>query len=243
MEQEIDLRQIWEIIKKRWLIVLTVPILAALISGGINFYLLKPVYQSSTTLIVGKKATNSAEQPASQLLDDKVLAANRQLAKTYGEIVKSRTVGEQVITELGLGLSTDQLNSKLSVSQVKDTEILKITVTDTDPQLAADIANITVQKFSSAMIEIKKVDSVSIVDKAAVPTVPIKPKKILNIIIAFIAGLLAVLGISILLEYLDNTIKNSKEAEELLSLPVLGVILDYKYDDNIERREPCLNAI
>jgi len=229
MEQEIDLRQIWKIIKKRWLLLVTIPLLAALISGGISFYVLKPVYQSSTTLIVGKKAT---DLEARQLLENNVLSANRQLAKTYGEIAKSRTVREQVIAELNLGLTSDELNSKISVSQVKDTEILEITVTDRDPELAADIANITAQKVNAAIIEIKQVDSVSLVDKAVASTAPVKPNKILNILIAFIVGLIGAFGLSLLLEYLDNTITSSKEAEELLGLSVLGVILDYQYDED-----------
>lgn len=230
MEQEIELRQIWEVIQKHWLLLVSLPLLAALISGGISFYVLKPVYQSSTTLIVGKKDSALEEQSAKQFLD--VLEANRLLAKTYGEIAKSRTVEEQVIIELGLGLTTDELNSKISVNQVQDTEILEITVTDTDPVLAADIANVTVQKFAAAVIEIKKIDSVSIIDKAVAPTSPIKPNKMINILIAFLVGLMAALGLSLLLEYLDNTIKNRKEAEELLGLSVLGVILDYKYDED-----------
>lgn len=243
MEQEIDLRQVWEIIQKRWLLFVILPLLAALISGGINFYLLKPVYQASTTLIAGKKATDSEEQSARLLLENNVLAANRQLAKTYGEIAKSRTVREAVIAELGLELTTDQLNSKITVKQVEDTEILEISATDTDPQLAADIANVTVQKFAAAVIQIKKIDSVSIIDKAAAPISPIKPKKLINILIAFMVGLIAAFGLSFLLENLDNTIRTSKEAEEILGLSVLGVIFDYEYDEDLQRREPCANTV
>ncbi|MEN6461182.1 MAG: Wzz/FepE/Etk N-terminal domain-containing protein [Syntrophomonas sp.] len=238
MEQEIDLRQVGEIIKKRWLFFITFPLLAALISGIISFYVLKPVYQSSATLIVGKKASNTEEQLERQLLE-----ASRMLAKTYGEIAKSRTVREQVIAQLGLKMTTDELYSKISVSQVEDTEILEITVTDTNPQLAADIANVTVWKFATAVVEIKKIDSVGVIDKAVAPTAPIKPNKMKNILIAFILGLIAAFGLSFLLEYLDNTIKSSKEAEELLGLPVLGVILDYKYNEEYERGEPCANTI
>lgn len=243
MEAEIDLRQLWVIIKKRWLLLVTLPLLAALISGVISFYILKPVYQSSTTLIVGKKANDMEEQSATLLLENNVLAANRQLAKTYGEIAKSRTVREQVITELGLGLTAEQLHSQINVSQVEDTEILELTVTDTDPQLAADIANVTVQKFFAAVIEIKKIDSVSIIDKAVAPTCAVKPNKLINIVIAFMVGLMAAFGSSILLEYLDNTIKSSQEAEELLGLSVLGVILDYQYDENLQGSEPCTNTV
>lgn len=236
MEQEIDLKEILKIIKKRWLLFVVFPLLATLISGLINFYVLKPIYESSTTLIVGRKATGLEEQ--FELLEDSTLDANRQLARTYGEIAKSRTVREKVIAELKLNLTADQLASKINVSLVEDTEILKIAVTDPEPQLAAEIANVMVQKFSEAVIAIKKVDSVSIVDKAVVPTTPIKPKKMLNIAIAFIGGVVSAFVLSLLLEYLDNTIENSKEAEEILGLPVLGVILDYKFD-KVERRDQC----
>lgn len=239
MEQEIELRKVGEIIKKRWVLFVAIPLLAALISGVITFYVIKPVYQSSATLIVGKKAPDSSEEPLARQL----LEANRLLAKTYGEIAKSRTVREQVIDQLGLKLTADELYSKISVNQVDDTEILEITVTDTDPQLAADIANVTVWKFSVAVIDIKKIDSVSFIDKAVAPTAPIKPNKIKNILIALIMGLIAAFGISFWLEYLDNTIKSSKEAEELLGLPVLGVILDYQYNEDYERSESCANTI
>jgi capsular polysaccharide biosynthesis protein len=238
MEQEIEIRQIWEIIKRRWLFFAAFPLLAALISGIISFSVLKPVYQSSATLIVGKKTANPEEQLNRELVD-----VSRLLAKTYGQIARSRTVEEQVIAQLGLKLTTDQLNSKITVNQVEDTEILKISVTDTNPELAAQIANVTVLKFTAAVIEIKKVDSVSIIDKAVAPTAPIKPNNMLNIIIGFITGLAAAFGLCFLLEYLDNTIESSKEAEELLGLPVLGVIFDYQYNEDYERKEPCVNTI
>lgn len=238
MEQEIELAQIWGIIKKRWLFFAILPLLAALISGGISFYILKPIYQASATLIVGKTTSNLEDPLARQLLE-----ANRLLAKTYGEIANSRMVKEQVIAQLSLGLTSDQLNSKISINQVKDSEILQITVTDTDPQLAADIANVTVWKFSTAVVDIKKIDSVSIIDRAVRPTAPIKPNKLMNILIAFSMGLIAALGLSLCLEYLDNTIRNSKEAEELLGLSVLGVIPDDQAIEDDEGREPCASTI
>lgn len=61
-----------------------------------------------------------------------------------------------------------------------------------------------------------------------IPDKPIKPNKLLNILIAFVAGLMASLGLVFLLEYLDNTVKTSSDIEKLLGIPVLGIIPDYK---------------
>ncbi|MHB8126285.1 MAG: YveK family protein [Desulfitobacteriaceae bacterium] len=227
MEQEIELRQYWEVLRKRWLIVVIIPLIAALTSGVISFFILKPVYQASTTLIVGKKASESTLN-AGQMLDYSVLMANQQLAKTYVTIAQSRTVEQNVIMNLNLSLTVGGLDRLIAINPVKNTEILEIQVSNTNPEMAASIANTMAQEFSKAVIEIKKVDSVSIVDKAVTPTSPVKPNKKLNVLIAFVVGLMASVGLVFLLEYLDNTIKTTHDVENILGIPVLGLIPNYE---------------
>lgn len=226
MEEEIELRQYWEMLRKRWIIVVALPLIAALTSGVVSFFILKPVYQASTTLIVGKKA--EVGQSAVQMLDNSVLQANLQLAKTYAAIAQSRTVEQNVIEDLDLDLTVAQLDNMIAINLVKTTEILDIQVKNTDPDLAAAIANSMANQFSESVIEIKKVDSVSIVDTAVTPTQPIKPNKQLNMLIAFVVGLMASVGLAFLLEYMDNTVKTSEDVEQLLGIPVLGVIPNYE---------------
>lgn len=230
MDEEFDLRQLGAIIKKHGLLIVAIPLIAAFASGIINFYILQPVYQASTTLIVGKKASGDALQ-ADQLLAYQVLVANQQLAKTYGTMAKSRGVEEKVINELALPLTPEQLDSRVSVTSIKDTEILKISVTDTDPERATEITNSMAKNFSEFVIQIKKVDSVSIIDSAIVPKQPIKPNKMKNILITYVFGLMAAIGISFLFEFLDNTLKTSKEVKDILDLSVLGRIPLYKKED------------
>jgi capsular polysaccharide biosynthesis protein len=227
MEEKIELRQYWDVLRKRWKIVVILPLIAALTSGVISFFVIKPVYQASTKLIVGKKASESG-QAAAQMLDNSVLLANQQLAKTYATIAQSRTVEQNVIKDLNLPLTVEGLDSLISINPVKTTEILEIQVTNINSELAASIANTMAQEFSKAVIEIKKVDSVSIVDTAVVPDKPIKPKKTLNVMIAFVVGLMASVGLVFLLEYLDNTVKTSSDVEKLLGIPVLGIITYYE---------------
>ncbi|MDO0824304.1 YveK family protein [Desulfosporosinus nitroreducens] len=227
MEEEIELRQYWDVLRKRWMIVVALPLIAALTSGVISFFVIKPVYQASTTLIVGKKALEPG-QDAAKNLENSVLQANQQLAKTYAMIAQSRTVEQNVIKDLNLSLTVEGLDSMISINPVKTTEILEIQVTNTNSELAASIANTMAQEFTKAVIEIKKVDSVSIVDTAVIPDKPIKPNKILNVLIAFVVGLMASVGLVFLLEYLDNTVKTSSDVEKLLGIPVLGIIPDYE---------------
>ena len=227
MEEEIDLRQYWDMLRKRWIIVVALPIIAALTSGIVSFFVLKPVYQASTTLIVGKKATESG-QAAMQMLDNSVLLANQQLAKTYAAIAQSRTVEQNVINNLALPLTVAEFDKMIAINPVKTTEILEIQVLNKDPKLAAGIANSMANEFSKAVIEIKKVDSVSIVDTAVIPDQPVKPNKKLNVLIAFVVGLMAAMGLVFLIEYMDNTVKTSQDVEDILGIPVLGVIPNYE---------------
>ena len=227
MEEKLELRKYWDVMRKRWKIVLALPLIAALMSGVISFYVIKPVYQASTTLLVGEKARESG-QVAVQMLNNEVLLANQQLAKTYASIAQSRTVEQNVIKYLNLPLAVEELDRMITINQVKTTEILEIQVRNTDPGQATAIANIMAQEFSKAVIEIKKVDSVSIVDSAVIPDKPVKPNKTLNVLIAFVIGLMASVGLAFLLDYLDNTVKTSNDVETLLGIPVLGVIPFYE---------------
>ena len=63
-----------------------------------------------------------------------------------------------------------------------------------------------------------------VVDKAVVPNVPVKPKKALIVLLAtFLAGLVGV-GLSLLLEMLNNTFKSPEDVEQKLNLPVMGIL-------------------
>ncbi|KGK91249.1 lipopolysaccharide biosynthesis protein [Desulfosporosinus sp. HMP52] len=227
MEEEIELRQYWEMLQKRWIIVVVLPLIAALTSGIISYFVIKPVYQASTTLIVGKKASEEG-QAAVQMLDNSVLLANQQLAKTYAAIAQSRTVEQSVIEDLDLPMTVGELDKLITITPVKTTEILEIKVTNNNPELATAIANSMASEFSKSVIAIKKVDSVSIVDTAVIPDKPVKPNKMLNILIAFVVGLMASVGLVFMVEYLDNTIKTSNDVENVLGIPVLGVIPNYE---------------
>ncbi|WP_066633662.1 YveK family protein [Desulfolucanica intricata] len=215
-----ELRDILRILKKGKLILILLPLVAMLTSGIISFYVLTPVYKASTTLMVGK--TYSGENgPLLQYND--ILTAN-QLVNTYSQVAKSRTVAEEVIRLEELEISPGAFSSKIDVQPVRDTQLISITVEDSNPVRAARLANISGQVFMKKITEIMKLDNVNIVDAAVPPQAPEKPNKKLNILIAGVVGLMAAVGLVFLLEYLDQTIKTEDDVNNYLELPVLGAI-------------------
>ncbi|OCA84596.1 YveK family protein [Bacillus sp. FJAT-27986] len=220
MEETISLKDLFETLKKRAWFIIMITVLAVLISGVSSFFILTPIYQSSTQLLVNQAKGEEAAYNYNEV------QTNLQLIETYNVIIKSSAILDKVIQELDLNLSTNQLTDKITVASEQNSQVVNLSVTDEDPHMAAKIANTTAEIFKEEIVDIMNVDNVSILAKATVPenASPIKPQPLLNIAIAMVVGLMIGVGISFLMEYLDNTIKTEQDIERILDLPVIGVI-------------------
>lgn len=216
---EMTLEDIFKALKKRWLLIVSVTLMF-LIGGSVFVLFFGPVpqYQSSTTVLVDYRASET------EALTQNDINLSQKLVQTYTEIIKSLTILNPVIEEMDLSLTPNELLKKIAVSQVNETEIIKISVTDEDPILARDIANTLAETFSEEISHIMKVDSTSILDEAVLPTTPLAQNKVTKIAIAGILGMMVSVGLVFLFEYLDRSIKTADETEHLLGVPVLGVI-------------------
>ena len=219
MQETMDLRDILQIIYKRLWFIILVTLVCIISSGIISFFVLDNIYEASTTLMVSK----TREDQSSNLQYNDILL-NQKLVKTYSEIVKSNRVLEKVIEQLDLDMSTGSLRSKIQVNSVSDTEIIRITVEDMDPNFATDLANSIAVVFMGEIGSIMKMDNVQFIDPAKVPISPVKPRPLLNIAISAVMGLMISVFIIFLMEYFDNTIKTVDDIENKLGLPVLGSI-------------------
>lgn len=214
-----NLRDIINSVVYRWYIPAISIVLCLAAAYTISFYLMDPVYQSNTTLYIGKKIDKDV------VISYNDMILNSQLVKDYRELVKSRFISKPVIEQLGFSdMSVEQLAKKLNVQNKNDTRIIEISTKDTDPKRAMDIANTVAEVFKSKVIEIMQVDSIQIIDKAEKPINPVSPDKTLNLIIAFIMGITIGLFIVLSIEFFDNTVKTLEDIEKYLNLPVIGTI-------------------
>lgn len=202
-------------------LIILMTILSITASGLVSYFVLEPEYQTFTTLIVGKPKDY---QNVDNKLEYNDLLLNQKLVSTYGELVKTRIVADEVIKNLKLDMSYKEFREKVNVNLVKDTEIIKLEVMDTNPVLAAEIANETAQVFMENVKDIMMVENVQVIDEAQVPDIPIKPRPSLNMAIAGVLGLMVGIFLVFLLEYLDSTIKTPDDVERHLDLPVIGTI-------------------
>jgi len=114
--EEISIKEVLFILKKRMKLILSLFLVAILLSGIISVFVLDKVYQANTTLMVGrpKDYVSDANIQYNELL------LNQKLVSTYGELIKTRAVAEEVIDNLNLDLSYEQYKEKVNVSLVKD---------------------------------------------------------------------------------------------------------------------------
>ena len=225
MEETIDLREYFGIIKKRFWIIAIITVIAAVVSGIISFFMLKPVYEAKSTLIV-----NTEKNEETEMITGDQFSVSQKLTVTYGEIIKSRSVLEAVIKNLNLDDSYEDLVNNITVSPVKDTQIISISVQDTNKEKARDIANEIPKVFKKEAKRITKANDIQVIDKAILPQNPIKPNKMMNMAIAAVLGAMIGLFVVFLIEYLDNKLKTPQDIEKYLGLSVLGVVPNEKLE-------------
>ena len=220
MEETIDLREYFFILKKKMWIIALSAVICGVISGLVSLYVITPTYEANTTLIVNKEVEDETAQVSTS--DD--LNFVQKMAVTYGEIIKSKSVITSTINKLNLDMTYEDLLKEVSVTNVENTQIIKISVQNEDPKVAATICNTIPEIFSTEAQRIVKASGTEVVDKAIVPEKPIKPNKIMNILIAMVLGVMVSVFVIFFRQGLDTKIKEPKDIEKKLGLPVFGTI-------------------
>ena len=236
LEQEydtIDLRQLFEIVRRNLLLIVAVTILFA--AGGYlgTTFLITPQYEASAMLIVNSR---EGQQLQGSVTNDSLNSA-KQLVETYSVILKSDTVLDQTIEDLDLPLTYDQLAAKVSITAVNDTQVMKITVQDADVNLAKDIVSNIVEQAPDVIINTVKAGSVEVVSDASANPNPVSPSKSRNTALAGMLGCILVVGILFMKSLFNNRIMTESDISQKLALPILGVIPDSALGDNGSRKK------
>lgn len=221
--EEIDLKELFEFIKKKIGLLITITVVICLLGCVYGLFIQKPMYKSYTTIILGGNETT-----ASQTITQSDITLNKNLVDTYAEIVKSRRVLKQVIAELDLEETYEELSNKISVSSVNNTEIIKITVVDSNPIEAKNVANVTANFFSKEVVKLYNMNNVNVLDEANEANEPYNINISKQVIIYFFIGIIIALSILFIIFYFDRTIKSVEQVEQKIKLPILGGVEEYK---------------
>lgn len=224
----IDLVEILYAIRQHLLEVILATVVAAIIGFAASKFLMTPQYSSSAMMIV-----NTRQDVTSNVTSDQINSATKLVA-TYSIIIKSDTVLQQVIENLGLGMTYSELNSRVSVQAVDDTQVMKITVNSTSPEWAQTVCDEILAVSPDIIKEAVEAGSVKVISKASLNPNPISPNIKKNTALGAMVGLVLALGIIVLQVLLDNKINTEEDVTKYLDLTVLGVIPQYDQGGKME---------
>ena len=215
-EDEIDLVELMYRLLEKWKIIVLACILGALIAGAYTIFFVTPMYTATSKLYVV-----NAKDSAINLSD---LQIGNYLASDYTEVFSNWHVHEMVLQRLGLDYTYTELSSMVSVSNPKDTRILYITVTSTDPQEAKDMADTYAQvarEFIAAKMDTKQPN---IFEEALLPSRPASPNKTKNVLMGFVLGFVLCCGVIVVQFLTDDRLRSADDIEKYVQLPTLGVM-------------------
>lgn len=214
--EEINLKEVYSYFKSKILWIL-IAIVAIIIIGNVYTIITRePMYRSNTTIVLVGESKDGYSQSDSQL--------NQNLIGTYSEIIKSRKVLSQVIENLKLKMSVEELSNNITTTSVEDTEIIQITVANAKAKDAKKITDEVAKVFSEEIQDIYNLENVAIIDKAELSKNPYNINYVKDNIIYLMVGFVLSFGIVFIMYYFDTSIKSSEVVEEKLGLTVIGVV-------------------
>lgn len=222
MEETISLQEIFNLLKKKAALIISMFFVGVGISALVTFILITPKYSAGAQLIASSKNTET-----NNISTDNI-NSNLMMINTYKDFVKGRIVTEaateQLADEIGFVGTADDLKNMLNVEQTQNSQMFTITVTSENPTEAATAVNIVANIFEKEAQEYTSADKVSIISNAEVPENPVSPNKKVNLAIGGVLGLIIGVGLALLSQLFNRTVKTVEYVTDTFGIPVLGNI-------------------
>ncbi len=208
---------------KAWAIIL-VGILTAAIGFSFANFFIAPTYSSSIMLYV-----NNANKGDQFNITQSDIISSKELIKTYSEILNNRTTLERVIADAGINYDYKQLSSMITSGPSNDTQVMKVTVTSTDPNEAAEIANCICNVLPVRIEEIIDGASMEIVESAIPNPDKVGPSITRYTVIGGVIGIFIMAAVFAVVAIVDDTIHDDNHITQSYKYPILAKIPDLVY--------------
>lgn len=226
---QIDLVDIGRMLWRNWLKIVIAGLIGAIVAAIVTVAAITPMYQSTAKMVILNKQqiniTYSDIQTSTQLTNDCV------------QVLKSADLMDKVIDALNLDMTAGQLLSKIAVTAPEDTRVLQVTVTDSDPERARQLAYEIYTQASEVFVNTLDIDAVNLFEEPKTPSSPSSPNKSKNIMMGGIAGAFLVVAFLLVQKLTNNKIYTVEDVENNLSLTLLAAIPDSSDDSALKRKK------
>lgn len=218
------LKQYFRMIQKKWWLIVAIVVIAMAASGVKSYYFTSPIYSANAKMIVNQSASSVNEVAT---LNTGTIQTSIILINSYKEIIKSSAIMDKVVEQFPeLGASALEISSKMSVTSANNSQVMNLVYQDTSYAKAAAIVNAVSTVFKDEIPHIMNVDNITILSKANTTLSPsaININPIMNILMSLVVSLIIGIGLILLMDYLDDTLKTEAEIVEVLDVSVLAVV-------------------
>lgn len=208
------LLELFQLFKKHLKLVITLPVVCAIVMGIASFAMMDNTYTATTSMYILAK-TDGGQMSYNDL------SASQMLSNDIATLLDSNSVKSGAAKDLGL---SDLDDYKIAVSSETTTRVITLSVTGTDAKETAKVARAMANSVSTVAQNVGPAQSINVVDEAKTPEFPSGPKRLLYVAVAFLAGVFIAIAYVVLADILNMRIRGAEEAEELLGIPVVGRI-------------------
>lgn len=217
-DETIRIEDIINDLKSKWQMIVIIMLSTTIIAAAASFFLIKPKYEASTKLFIGKEANSQSSYNSSDV------QMYQNILKTYVDIIQTDDLITKALKDADINKTSDEVKASLTVQPVLNTQIIKLSYISTDKNECKAVVENIANEFVTESKSLISNANVQIIDTVKLPQYPISPNKKLNILIGAIIGLIVGVGIVLVQGFLDNTFKDKEQVEEILNLPVIGTI-------------------
>lgn len=236
MEETISLQEIVTLLKKKAVLILSMFFIGIGVSALITFMVITPKYSAASQLIATSQNKENSTNTDS-------INSNLMMINTYKDFIKGRvvteTAREQLEKEIGFKGTADTVKNMISVEQTQNSQMFSIVVVSEDPKEAATVANVVADIFKKEAKEYTDAEKVSVISQAEEPLNPVSPNKRINMTIGAILGLVVGIGLSLLSQLFNRTVKSIDYITDQLNIPILGSIplMDDKSISEVRKKQ------
>lgn len=226
--EEIDLMELFNIFWKKKFVIILIIFLFILLGIMYSYNYKVPKYKSSTTLLLAQNYSDSSNNVSNEITQTDIIL-NQKLVSTYSELIKSKTVIKQALTNLNMDIEDwEEVKKSTEVKELSNTQVIEITYSSEDYSVAYKIANELAKVFCDKVTEIYNINNIYVVDKAEIDKVPYNMNHIKDIMIFAIIGAGLSCMIIFIISMLDTTVKKVEDVEKATHLIVLAQIPEIK---------------
>lgn len=223
-EREIDLTDILNCLRKRWVIIASVTAISVVVTIIITFCLITPKYAASTKLFIGKENSESKINENDSSYNSSDIQMYQKILQTYADIIQTRTLISKVIEEKDVDLKSTDVLKNLTVTPKEDTQIIEVMYVDKDPYLAKEMLEAISSEFINYSERLISNANIQVVEDVFLPEKASSPNKPLNIVVGLFGGIILGVLAALFLEYIDNTFEDKRKLEREIGITVIGDI-------------------